>query len=240
MTLEEFSNEFDTLVSSYQRFKDFDDKENLDSIEFDEYEKSVFLTKAQELTIVNLYNGKNVYGDSFESTEEIRRYLDSLVKTKVYKASDAIEGTPLTDTSKFFVLPNDIGFITLEQISYSDESLGCANNSRADIYPVTHDQFSRVRNNPFRGPTKYKALRVDYGDNVVEIIPKYTLGTYLIKYVSKPSPIILENLPNGLSIEGVSTATECTLNPLLHRTILERAVTLALSTKRAASSKEDK
>ena len=39
MTTEEFSNEFDTLVSSYRRFKDFDNKEALDSLEFDEYEK---------------------------------------------------------------------------------------------------------------------------------------------------------------------------------------------------------
>jgi len=44
MTNQEFSNEFDTLVNSYRRFKDFDDREILDSIEFNEYEKSVFLT----------------------------------------------------------------------------------------------------------------------------------------------------------------------------------------------------
>jgi hypothetical protein len=46
MTIEEFSENFDTLVSSYRRFKAFDGKEILDSIEFNEYEKSVFLTKA--------------------------------------------------------------------------------------------------------------------------------------------------------------------------------------------------
>ena len=44
MTAEEFSNEFDTLVSSYRRFKDFDNKEGLDSlpkliIDFIEYLK---------------------------------------------------------------------------------------------------------------------------------------------------------------------------------------------------------
>lgn len=44
MTTEEFSNEFDTLVSSYRRFKDFDNQELLDSIEFDEFEKSFYLT----------------------------------------------------------------------------------------------------------------------------------------------------------------------------------------------------
>ena len=71
---------FDTLVSSYRRFKDFDNKEILDSIEFNEYEKSYFLTKAQDELVIALYNGRNVSGESFESTEELRRYLSNLVK----------------------------------------------------------------------------------------------------------------------------------------------------------------
>lgn len=231
MTVQEFSNGFDTLVASYKRFKDFDKQEMLDSIEFDEYEKSVFLTKAQLEIAVNLYNGKNVYGDSFESTEEIRRYLDGLVKTKLYNTDEQISGTAVSNNSVFFKLPTDIAFITLEQITYGDESLGCANGTRADVYPVTHDEYSRVKDNPFRGPTRYKALRLDYGDSTVEIIPKYTISNYLIKYVSKPKPIILEELPNGLTIDGISEVTECELNPILHDSILERAVTLAVASK---------
>lgn len=46
MTTTEFSNEFDILIDSYRRFKDFDEKEVLDSLEFSEYEKSMFLTEA--------------------------------------------------------------------------------------------------------------------------------------------------------------------------------------------------
>lgn len=231
MTLQEFSNGFDTLVNSYKRFKDFDKQELLDSIEFNEYEKSVFLTKAQQEIVVNFYNGKNSYGDTFESTEELRRYLDGLVKTKTYSTDDRTEGTGVSDNSVFFKLPDDIAFITLEQVTYADESLGCADGSRANVYPITQDEYGRVKDNPFRGPTKYKVLRLDYGDSIVELVPKYTIGTYLIKYLSKPSPIILEDMPNKLSINNVSTATECQLNSILHNTILERAVTLALSSK---------
>lgn len=44
-----------------------------------EYEKSVFLTQAQEAVILDLYKGTS--GDSFETTEEVTRYLSSLVKT---------------------------------------------------------------------------------------------------------------------------------------------------------------
>lgn len=232
MTLEEFSDGFDTLVNSYRRFKDFDKQEILDSIDFNEYEKSLYLTEAQEELVVSFYNGKNSYGDSFESTEEMRRYLDILVKTKVFtKDEDGIDGIGVSDNSIFFKLPDDLAFITLEQITYGDESLGCYNGTRADVYPVTQDEYSRIKDNPFRGPTKYKAIRIDTGDNVVELVSKYNIEKYLIKYLSKPEPIILEDLPNDLTIRGVNKQNECKLNSILHRTILERAVQMALQSK---------
>ena len=231
MTLEEFSNGFDTLVNSYRRFKDFDKQEILDSIEFDEYEKSFYLTKAQEEVVINFYNGKNPYGDSFESTEEMRRYLESLVKTKVYSTTEQVSGTGVSNNSVFYKLPNDVAFITMEQVTYNDKSLGCYNGSTATVYPVTQDEYSRIKNNPFRGPTKYKVVRLDSGENAVELVSKYKIEKYLLRYLSKPKPIILETLPNDLTIEGVSEKTECTLHPILHDTILERAVQIALQAK---------
>ena len=75
MTNEEFSNEFDTLVNSNSIIN----SNGIESpLEFDEYEKSLFLTKAQETIVTSLYNG-NLVGDSFEKTEELRRYLSDLV-----------------------------------------------------------------------------------------------------------------------------------------------------------------
>ena len=231
MTNAELSNGFDTLVSSYRRFKDFDKQEILDSIEFDEYEKSFFLTKAQEELVMSYYDGKNIYGDSFEATEELRRQLDSLVKTKVYTTQDMVEGTGVSNNSVFFQLPSDLAFITMEQLTYDDESLGCYNGSRVNVQPTKQDEYNKIKNNPFRGVTKYKALRLYAGNGVVEIISKYNIDKYLIRYISRPEPIVLEDLPNGLTIEGISVATECKLNPVLHKTILERAVLMALRAK---------
>lgn len=48
----EFSNEFDTLLNSYNTAES--------SIELDEYEKSVLLTKAQEDLIISIYTGKTL------------------------------------------------------------------------------------------------------------------------------------------------------------------------------------
>ena len=54
---------------------------------------------------------------------------------------------------------------------------------------------------------------------------------YTIRYVQRPTPIVLRTLPDGLSIDGVSNETECSLNPILHTDILNKAFELAVSTR---------
>lgn len=231
MTIQEFSNAFDTLLNSYDTQSQFGEQASKREIVLDEYEKSFYLTKAQEEVVVNFYNGKNPYGDSFESTEEMRRYLESLVKTKVYSTEEQVDGTGVSISSVFYQLPEDVAFITMEQITYEDEALGCYSGSTATVYPVTQDEYSRIKNNPFRGPTRYKAIRLDTGNNTVELLSKYKIGEYMLKYLSRPEPIILEDLPNDLTIEGRGEHSECKLNSILHDTILERAVQMALQAK---------
>lgn len=231
MTIQEFSNTFDTLLNSYNTQVQFGEQASKREIVLDEYEKSVLLTQAQEEVVVNLYNGRNPYGVSFEGTEELRRYLESLVKTKIYSVEDAESNTGVSKTSIFFKLPTDLAFITLEQVTYDDDTLGCYNGSVASVYPVTQDEYEKVKNNPFRGPTKYKVIRLDPGNNLVELVSKYDIGEYLVRYLSKPNPIILETLPNDLTINGENSWKECELNPILHNTILTRAVQLALQSK---------
>lgn len=230
MTTKEFSEAFDTLVDSYRRFKDFDKREMLDSIEFSEYEKSVFLTMAEEDLVVSLYSGKNVYGEAFETTEEMRRYLDELVKTAT--PSRAYLQTGVSPSSAFFSLPSDLAFIVYEQVSMTDSALGCFDGSITDVRPVTHDEYNRIRRNPFRGATKYKVLRLDAGDGFVELVSKYNITGYMIRYIAHPTPIVLEDLTGeDLAVKGVSVVTECELNPMLHDTILKHAVQLALASK---------
>lgn len=230
MTVEEFSNEFDILVDSYRRFKDFDNKEELDSLDFNEFEKSVFLTKAQEEIVIDLYNGKNPFEDSFEKTEEIRRYLSDLIKT--YVTSDKVDGyTGLSKNSVFFELPENLWFITYESVDLKDDGLGCMNGEEISVIPVTQDDYSRISDNPFKGANERRVLRLDLSNKAVEIISKYNVSKYLVRYLARPNPIILINLPDGLTINDESTKTECMLNPAIHRAILEKAVQLALISK---------
>lgn len=229
MTTEEFSNEFDILLDSYHFVGDFGKVSNKIDIALDEYEKSMFLTKAQEELVLEVYTGKNIYSDSFERTEEARRYLNKLVKTIII--SNKLSGLlGLSDTSTFFQLPEDIWFITYESAVLKDERLGCLDGEEALVIPVTQDDYYKIVDNPFRGPSKSRALRLDIEDNIVEIVSDYNIDRYIVRYISKPKPIILSDL-DGLTINDIGVRTECELNSAFHRNILERAVRLAIAAK---------
>lgn len=234
MTTEEFSNEFDTLLNSYSAVGEFGKVSS--TIKLDEYEKSIFLTKAQEEIVISMYNSKNQFGDSFEKTEEVRRYLSSLVKT--YTTTDKkVEYTGLSKSSVFFELPDDLWFITYETVNLKDDGLGCMSGENISVIPITQDEYHRIRNNPFRGTNERRVLRFDLSDKVIEIISKYNVEKYLVRYLSRPTPIILTDLTDGLSINDLSTKTKCKLNPVIHRAILDRAVKLAIMSKATNTGK---
>lgn len=229
MTTKEFSDAFDTLLNGYSTQMNFGDSASMGGMVLDEYEKSLFLTQAQEQIIVELYTGRNDKTSSFEKTEELRSNLKGLIRTATLTKSDE-DFIGISKYSKFFILPDDVLFITYEAATLSDESAGCKNGTAISVIPVTQDEFDRVMNNPFRQASKRRALRLDNGLNVAEIVTKYDIKDYTIRYLSKPTPIVLANL-DEVSIDGVDTITECKLDSAMHRYILERAVALAIASR---------
>lgn len=231
MNPKEFSNQFDVLLSSYRRFKSFDHQEMLDSIEVDEYEKSIFLTKAQEELILSLYNGRNPMLQSFEETEELRRYLSNLVEEVTLSPITSTSGKPIgvDSNSKFFTLPDDLWFITYESVSLGNGE--CDGHTKQDVYPITQDEYHKIKKNPFRGANFHRALRLDLSENNIEIVSKYQVTGYYVRYVRKIKPIILENLPEDLTIEGINVITPSEVHESLHQKILESAVQMALQSK---------
>lgn len=228
MTVQDFSNGFDTLLASYNHRAGFGEQ---DKLAFDEYEKSQFLTKAQEEIVLSFYTGRNTTGDSFEASEEVRRYLADLVREATMKPITTTGGSPLgvSSTSKFFTLPDDLWFITFEQATVSSDD--CHNGMAMDVVPVTQGEYHRVKRNPYRGANNRRVLRLDLGDGVVELVAKYTVSSYYIRYLRKLSPIVLLDLPDGLSIRDVRKETGCRLHEALHQSILDRAVQMAAGTK---------
>lgn len=231
MRIQDFSSGFDTLLSSYAIPARFGSTDNPGTIQLDEFEKSQLLTKSQEDTAIDLYSGRNSLGASFEETEELRRYLSNLVKESSLSPIQTTTGILGIDSnSKFFTLPDDLWFITYESVTL-DEDAPCGAGSRLDVIPVRQDEYNKIRKNPFRGANNRRALRLDLSDGVIEIVSKFTVTKYYIRYMRKLRPIILANLGNDASIRGVSEVTECELPETLHQRILDRAVMMALQSR---------
>lgn len=231
MQIEDFSAGFDTLLGSYTVASPFDSTDNPVLIELDEYEKSLFLTRAQEEYTLSLYNGKNPYGESFEQTEEMRRFLASLVKEADLTPIETSDGKPLgiESNSKFFTLPQDLWFITYESVKLLKGK--CSSHTTQDVYPVRQDEYPKLKKDPFRGANDRRALRFDLSEGVVELVGKYPIKEYYIRYLRKLKPIILTALGNDNSIEGYNTPMGCELHESLHQRILEIAVQMAIQSR---------
>lgn len=225
MTIEEFSNEFDVLLNSYIVNLPLGTDKTIR--ELDEYEKSVLLTAAQEAVVNDLYNGR-LTGEGFESTEEQRRYLENLIKTVEPEVVDT-ELPHISEYSVFYKTPEDLWYITYEVATLKDENINCSVDIAVEVVPVKQDEYHKIKNNPFRGASDKRVLRVDTGSSILEIVSKYKIIRYFIKYISKPKPIILVDITNdGLSINNETKPMTCMLNTALHRLILERAVSIAI------------
>lgn len=202
MTLEELSNEFDVIVNSY---------DNSQSLVFNEYEKSIYLTKAQEYIIKDLYR-------NYESTEELNSYLKTLIKDKTYTIKDS--------TNIELDYPDNFLYILKE---YANINTTCKSNNRVDVLPITQDEYNEVVENPFRG-SKSKVLRLE--ENKIKLITDLPIISYTMTYLSNPSPIILIDLPNGLTINNESNkSTTIETSESIHREILDKAVQLAIQSK---------
>ena len=222
MNVQEFSNTFDTLLQPYIT-KDINGNQN--NLAFDEYEKSVFLTKAQEQIVLELYQ-------ELEQSEEVRKYLSNLIKTDNYVPVGEQDETLINDNFKSYKveISNDILFMIYEQCTLSDEN-NCVNNKIVSVVPTIHDDLDKVLKNPFKSPNNRKVIRLDF-DNKIELISKYNISNYKVRYLKKPNPIILVELEDNLSINnGDTKVSNGETNPILHERIVQRAVQLAVQSK---------
>ena len=228
MTCEEFSLEFDLLYNNIMSNK---------APGLSEYEKSLFLTQAQESIVLDIYSGK--YGDSFERTEETTSYLNQLLKQVTYNNGEFTEGNKLDTRSVFITLPEDIWFKTGEIAYIIDDFYKCNVDGLREVmvFPVTQDTLVRTKRSPFRGPNEKRILRLDSTNKQVELISNYEIHSYTIRYLSRPEPIILVQLPQGLTIGGKSSPQTCLLNTAIHRAILSKAVLIAKSSWESENNK---
>ena len=224
MTAQEFSNEFDVLYNNIMSNQ---------APGLDEYEKSVFLTKAQSEIIKNYFNPKgNKYQEGFDGSQ--KRQVDFSKLMKTYASS----GTIPIPTSFFgnvtgaykITWPDDVFVVVNEVVDVTKKDDN--KKYRLQVIPIKYDEYLRVSSKPYKQPLKNQAWRIINGENDINLIVGHLNSVssdgYHIRYVKHPKPIILESLDgSGLSIKGETNAKGCELNPEIHPEILQRAVELA-------------
>ena len=220
MDVQELSNLFDTLLQPYIT-KDVSGEQN--TLAFDEYEKSIFLTKAQEQIVLELYQ-------ELEQSEENRKYLSNLIKTGNYVPVGEQDETLINNTFKSYKveIEDSVLFMIYEQCTLSDEN-NCINGRIVSVVPTIHDDLDKVLKNPFKSPNSRKVIRLDF-DNKIELISKYNISNYKVRYLKKPNPIILVKLED-LNIDKKQEVSNGETNPILHERIVQRAVQLAVQSK---------
>ena len=224
MTIQEFSNEFDVLYNNIMSNQ---------APGLDEYEKSVFLTKAQSEIIKNYFNPKgNKYQEGFDGSQ--KRQVDFSKLMKTYASS----GTAPTPTSFFgnvtgaykITWPDDVFVVVNEVVDVTKKDDN--RKYRLQVIPIKYDEYLRVSSKPYKQPLKNQAWRIINGENDINLIVGHLNSVsddgYHIRYVKHPKPIILESLVGSdLSINTEKNAMGCELDSEIHPEILQRAVELA-------------
>lgn len=243
MTLSEFSNQFDVLYNNITSNK---------AIGLNEYEKSVFLTKAQDELVKNYFVPEgNPHQKGFDSNQKRQIDFSKLMATKDCTLIKQSLGT-VDPRAIHYSLPEDILYIINESVQFYREE-GYEIVGIRQVIPLSYDEYTRLMSKPYKEPVKYQAWRLITDKNGSDETHNYLTGVdiiirssdkkkyitdeegegmkYIIRYVKRPRPIVLDNfessLGEDLSIHGVSTISECELDPSIHEEILQRAVEIA-------------
>lgn len=262
------------LVYSYEAFRKEEDRPTItyerETGEKDENGNEVY--EEIEYKTATGVNDTVVQSYSFDS--------NNIVEQKITKKLNAFH--KIKTDSVNVTLPEHIMFIVYEQVVFDDDNLECLDGNTAVVIPITHDEYYRTMQNPFRRPNERRVFRLDvahprneveshnrilrlwemYSDRdnfntlaytknkttvdgnvindinpyslrdddrpqLIELISKYRIGQYFCRYIKRPNPIIVNELPDNLTIYGFNQRTESEVNPILHKTIVQNAIDMA-------------
>lgn len=186
MTTTEFSNEFDILYN------------NISSNQapgLDEYEKSVFLTKAQDELVKAYFNPLTVKtNQGFDASSKRQYDFSTLIKTASIDLNSIwitdSEGfnsvTPIKDTSNLIKkidfrselcgLPSDVFLIVNEILEFNKIQKGTSPPKMTpftsfSIVPISYTDYTRIMLKPYHYPVKRSAWRLINGTyNSADII----------------------------------------------------------------------
>ena len=155
MTTQEFSNEFDVLYNNIMSNQ---------APGLDEYEKSIFLTKAQEELVRDYFNSRNVKNAQGFDDNQKRQYDFSTLLSSItlpdfidtYRAIsvlDLVTYNTFDSRAKIYIAPSDLFLVINESIEDSAKR-------RYSVLPISYDEYNRLMLKPYGFPLKRQAWRI--------------------------------------------------------------------------------
>lgn len=156
MTTQEFSNEFDVLYNNIMSNQ---------APGLDEYEKSIFLTKAQEELVRDYFNSRNVKNAQGFDDNQKRQYDFSTLLSSItlpdfmdtYRALSVLNSvthnTIFDSRAKVYIAPSDLFLVINESIEDSAKR-------RYSVLPISYDEYNRLMLKPYGFPLKRQAWRI--------------------------------------------------------------------------------
>lgn len=156
MTTQEFSNEFDVLYNNIMSNQ---------APGLDEYEKSIFLTKAQEELVRDYFNSRNVKNAQGFDDNQKRQYDFSTLLSNItlpdfidtYRALSVLGSdvapNMFDSRAKVYIAPSDLFLVINESIEDSAKR-------RYSVLPISYDEYNRLMLKPYGFPLKRQAWRI--------------------------------------------------------------------------------
>ena len=270
MTIKEMSDSLDSLLNSYANQAVFGEESAKQDIVLDEYEKSLYLTQAQDIVLKSYFQrNTNGEGSGFDDSEKRQIDFSSLITVKTLTEPETAEDAPMPFDERgiLFSMPKrqakkkingvetlvdvdgttDVLFILNEQLitKVGEKPTTGEDKRQKKVYvvvPINYKEYDREMSKPYAQPLKKQAWRLFQNagtgfDYLTELIPIWDLKDkeeifgYKMRYVRRPNPIVLTDMPDGLSIEGFDKENPCELNPILHPEIVQRAVEIIIMSR---------
>ena len=186
-------------------------------------------------------NGSGTSDVLFVLNEKLIVSTGNSVAAYWYKGNNTVNGGYTNEVARS--IDSDYSTVS-DAIADGWKWVAASNTNRQEyvIVPISYKEYDREMSKPYAQPLKKQAWRLFQNSSTefdvhTEIIPKHNVPsnganvTYRIRYIRRPRPIVLETMPNGLTIDGEGNETSCELNPIIHIDILNKAVELAIATR---------
>lgn len=241
MTASEMKQEFDVLYNNIMSNA---------APGLDDYEISVFLTRAQEELLKAYFNPKgNKYAEGFDFSPKRQVDFSNIIVTKIYTGDESFTQSLVPynkyddrsyvgqilqsqEDSKLFLRLNESA-----RLGYKDTDNNYHYGRVLQVIPLMYSEYSKFMAKPYKYPLKNFCWRLEFAGEsagVSEFIAApqedANLLEYRLRYLRRPAPIIVGDLSQySASIDDEDSITNCELDPIIHREIIQRAVELAKS-----------